>query len=419
VLKNSVIVALETLGCKLNQAETESLSREFASAGCSVVSPEGPCDIYILNTCSVTRMADAKSRQLLRQKRHRNPQTCIVALGCYAESGRRELERVAGVDLMVDNSQKPDLVQLLKERGYLKTNFSVQIPTAPQRTRSFIKAQDGCTNFCTYCIVPSVRGPEKSLPAGAVIDQIKQRVSEGFQEVVLTGTEIGRYQDNACDLKGLLARILSETAIPRLRLSSLQPQEVSNDLLRMWQDPRLCRHFHLSLQSGSDTVLNRMNRRYTSSRYRQAVELIRLLVPEAAVTTDIIVGFPGENEFEFETSRSFCREVGFARIHVFPYSPRAGTAAARMTPQVDEAVKRERARQMRGLAADSSARFCSDLIERTLPVLFEQKTGAQWSGLTGNYMKVFVDSDLDLTNRILNVRLLKSRRGGAAARLAD
>jgi threonylcarbamoyladenosine tRNA methylthiotransferase MtaB len=340
-----------------------------------------------------------------------------VAVGCYAQSGRRDLEKISGVDLIVDNTRKPNLVQLLKDRGYLKTGSNAQPPRTPQRTRSFIKAQDGCTNFCTYCIVPSVRGAEKSLPAAVVIDQIQQRVREGFQEVVLTGTEIGRYQDGACNLSALLARILNETSIPRLRLSSLQPQELSGDLLRLWQDPRLCPHFHLSLQSGSDTVLSRMGRHYTSEQYHQAVELIRSLVPGAALTTDIIAGFPGETESEFAASLEFCRDIGFARIHVFPYSPRAGTPAAGISPQIAASVKRERADQMQALARSSSACFNSSLIGRTLPVLFEQKTGDHWTGLTGNYVKVFVDSSRDLANRILNVRLLKCRNGGVAATL--
>ena len=322
--KTEVRVALETLGCKLNQSETEMLSRQLEQAGCKVVSAVEKADIYILNTCTVTHVADRKSRHFLRMARRRNPDAMIIAIGCYAERSFQDLSEIEGVDIVAGNKDKMNLAQVLKDAGYFKSIEAKSNSVRGNRTRSFIKAQDGCNNFCSYCIVPVVRGREKSLPPDQVINEINQRVADGYQEIVLTGTEIGRYFSGGLDLKWLLERILSDTGILRLRLSSVQPQEISPELIRLWKNPRLCRHFHISLQSGSDAVLRRMNRRYSTVDYSKAVELIRSEIPDVAVTTDIIVGFPGESEDEFQESFDFCREMKFARIHVFPYSIREG-----------------------------------------------------------------------------------------------
>jgi len=252
-----------------------------------------------------------------------------------------------------------------------------------------------------------VRGREKSLPLDQVVAEVKDRVAEGYKEVVLTGTEIGSYNDEGAGLKGLLQRILKETEVARLRLSSLQPQEISPEFIGLWRDRRLCRHFHLSLQSGSDAVLSRMKRRYTVGDYQQAVASIRDTVPGAAITTDIIVGFPGETEAEFDESYQLCRQVGFARIHVFPYSPRRGTEAATMPDQIGDRVKRERSQRMLALAKESAQNFRRKFLGRTMPVLWEKQTNGIWSGLTDNYIRVYTKSDKDLTNQLLPVRLVK------------
>jgi threonylcarbamoyladenosine tRNA methylthiotransferase MtaB len=276
-----------------------------------------------------------------------------------------------------------------------------------RRTRAFLKIQDGCRNYCAFCIVPYVRTREECRPADNIIAQINERSSAGFKEVVLTGTEIGTYSSDGLNLAGLLERILKETNIKRLRLSSLQPMEITERFVRLWQDPRLCPHFHLSLQSGSDTVLGRMKRRYDTAGYRQAVRLIREAVPDVAITTDVIVGFPGETDKEYNETLEFCREMWFARIHVFPFSPRPGTAAADMLESVPAAVKKARNRQMLALARESITGFQRRLLDKTLEVLWEQKTGGTWSGLTGNYIKVYTRCTDDLTNKILPVRLLR------------
>jgi threonylcarbamoyladenosine tRNA methylthiotransferase MtaB len=367
-------IALDTVGCKLNQAETQLLARQLARAGYRLVAPEDGADVYVLNTCTVTRVADGKCRRLLKSARRRNPGALVVAIGCYVERDRQELAQIKGVDLVLDNSQKMDLLPRLEQSGRLLRPGAVS-SHADFRTRAFIKVQDGCNNFCSYCIVPMVRGREKSLPLEQVLDEVKSRVADGYKEVVLTGTEIGAYNDKGIGLKELLRRILADTGVARLRLSSLQPQEITPALIGLWQDERLCRHFHLSLQSGSDAVLKRMKRRYTTADYKRAVELIRKAVPGAAVTTDVIVGFPGETEAEFRESYDFARQMDFARIHVFTYSPRPGTKAADTPRQVDDKIKRERSRRMLALGRACVRSFRKGFLGKTMLVLWEKETG--------------------------------------------
>jgi threonylcarbamoyladenosine tRNA methylthiotransferase MtaB len=387
-------IALDTVGCKLNQAETQLLARQLARAGYRLVAPEDGADVYVLNTCTVTRVADGKCRRLLKSARRRNPGALVVAIGCYVERDRQELAQIKGVDLVLDNSQKMDLLPRLEQSGRLLRPGAVS-SHADFRTRAFIKVQDGCNNFCSYCIVPMVRGREKSLPLEQVLDEVKSRVADGYKEVVLTGTEIGAYNDKGIGLKELLRRILADTGVARLRLSSLQPQEITPALIGLWQDERLCRHFHLSLQSGSGAVLKRMKRRYTTADYKRAVELIRKAVPGAAVTTDVIVGFPGETEAEFRESYDFARQMDFARIHVFTYSPRPGTKAADTPRQVDDKIKRERSRRMLALGRACVRSFRKGFLGKTMLVLWEKE------------IRAYTKSDQDLTNQLLPVELVE------------
>jgi len=357
-------IAFETLGCKLNQAETEFLAKQFTEAGYQLVSPTDNPDVYILNTCTVTHIADRKARHLLRLAHRRNPSAVLVATGCYTQRAPKELSRLEGVSFVLDNSEKPQLLQLLRESGCLSKLSQVSITSQNSRTRSFIKVQDGCNSFCTYCIVPFVRGREKSIPVDQVIEEVKQRIRNGYKEVVLTGTEIGSYNHNSINLRELLEQILSQTEVARLRLSSLQPQEISPELIGLWRDKRLCRHFHLSLQSGSDSVLYRMKRRYITSDYQQAVSLIRDIVPDVAITTDIIVGFPGESE------------------------------------------------QMLTLAKETAQNFRQQFLGKTMTVLWEKKSNGIWSGLTDNYVKVFAKSKDNLTNKLLPVNIKELWKDG-------
>jgi threonylcarbamoyladenosine tRNA methylthiotransferase MtaB len=418
--------AFYTLGCKLNQAETESLVGQFSQSGFQLVSPNDVADVYIANTCTVTHIADRKSRHWLRLARRRNPRALIVATGCYAHRSSQELSKLA--DLVVDNTEKENLFALIqtlsldgREPGEGETMES-QVPAAAMRTRSLIKIQDGCHGPCTYCIVPKVRPREYSLPLSQIIDDVQRKVALGYKEVVLTGTKVGSYRHDTADLKDLIRRILDDTNIERLRLSSLQPSEISSQLLALWQDERLCRHFHLALQTGSESVLQRMKRSYSLDEYCRTVNLIREEIPDAAITTDIMVGFPGETDEEFEQSYSFCQQAGFASIHVFPFSSRPETAAARMPGQMKDKVKQERSRRMLELAKDSRLHFCEQFLGQILPVLWEQETkpgSGMYSGLTGNYIRVFARSKKPLGNDITPAKLAEFHSQGILGEIAD
>lgn len=413
-------VALDYLGCKLNQAEIQQLARQLEAAGYTIVDPEEKADIYILNTCSVTQTADRKSRHLLRMAKRHNSSARIIATGCYAQRAPEELKNIEGVELVLDNIKKMNLAGIL---GYISAPKSSNGPAiqwqGKRRTRSFLKIQEGCKNFCAYCIVPYVRNRESSVPADRVIALVRGLLANSYREIVLTGTEIGAYSFSGIDLEELIRRILAETAAPHLRVSSLQPHHVSPGLIGLWKSPRLCPHFHLSLQSGSDTVLKRMNRKYTSADYCKTVGLIRGAVPDVAITTDVIAGFPGETDEEFKETVAFCREMKFARIHVFSFSPRPGTAAASMPGQVPDAVKKSRSGIMLDLAKESAREFRRSFIGRTMDVLWEQQSSGTWTGLTGNYIKVYTKSPEELTNRIGPVKLVKLYRDGVWGELSE
>ncbi|MEE8620377.1 MAG: tRNA (N(6)-L-threonylcarbamoyladenosine(37)-C(2))-methylthiotransferase MtaB [Dehalococcoidia bacterium] len=409
-------VAFYTLGCKLNQAETESLASRFSQAGFQLVPPGDEADIYIANTCTVTHIADRKSRHWLRLARRRNPQALIIATGCYVQRNRQELAELA--DLIVDNEEKDHLLTLTQtfspERNGLSDSETKQsqMTVTTARTRSLIKIQDGCRSHCTYCIVPKVRSYEYSLPASQIIEAVKQKAALGYKEVVLTGTKVGTYRDNSTDLRDLVQRILTSTGIGRLRLSSLQPSEISPEFLALWHDERSCRHFHLALQSGSETVLQRMRRSYSLAQYQRTVDLIKDTIPDAAITTDIMVGFPGESDEEFEQSYSFCQQAGFANIHVFPYSLRPETAAAGMPEQVEDKIKQERNQRMLELSRSSRRKFYEQFLGQTMPVLWEKETSPGngiYSGLTGNYIRVLAHSEEHLNNEIVPLKLIGFR----------
>jgi threonylcarbamoyladenosine tRNA methylthiotransferase MtaB len=397
-------VVLNTLGCKLNQAETESLTWQLIGAGHLIVNNVKEADVFILNTCTVTAIADAKSRQLIRQALSHNPQASIIVCGCYAEREKERLEKIPGVSLVIDNASKSRLPSLLednilqKDKAFFSHGLEQRNHT---RTRSFIKIQEGCNKHCSYCIVPMVRGREKSVPLPQVLQTVRERLSEGYRETVLTGTNVGAYNDDGNNLRDLIRLILEETPVSRIRLSSLQPQEITPELISLWRNERLCPHFHLSLQSGSDNILHRMQRQYSLRQYKDSVSLIRSIIPEASITTDIIVGFPGETEDDFERSYLTCKDLQFARIHVFPFSPRPGTEAAQMRGKVQDNVKKERCLKMLALAEDSSRNYRALFLGKTRPVLWEsRRRDGAWHGLTDNYLPVKAYSDENLSNQI-------------------
>ena len=415
-------VAFQTLGCKLNQAESELLAWRFADAGYQIVSGDG-ADIYVLNTCTVTHIADRKSRHLLRLWRARNPEALIIAIGCYAQRAPQELAKV-GAGLVVGNESKMHLLDILKSEVPSVTNCPAGRLAADSvsRVRSFIKIQDGCNDYCAYCIVPQVRGRESCLPVADVVDEVKARVAAGYKEVVLTGTKIGDYKHNGANFRQLIERLLVDTNVERLHVSSLQPRHISPELLSLWGDSRLCRHFHLVLQSGSDTVLGRMRRRYSVDDYKEAVALIRKLLPDVAITTDIIVGFPGENAEEFEESYSFCKEIDFANIHVFSYSSRPGTSAAAMSDQVDDRLKKERSLRMLELARQSVHKFCQRFMGQRMVVLWENETvpgSGVYSGLSQNYIRISTKSNQVLTNQLRSVSVVRLHNQGLWGKVID
>ncbi len=402
-------VAFQTVGCKLNQAESEALARRFVDAGFELVdSREGP-DVYILNTCTVTHVADRKCRQYLRSAHRKNPRALVVAAGCYVERDAGEA-KVEGVDLAVGNAEKMHLVELVKNKMAVKEFTSVNnghTPvSSPFRTRSMVMVQEGCSRGCSYCIVPHVRGLERSVPAQTILSEIKARAHEGYREVVLTGTRIGVYGDEG-GLEGLLKRILAETDINRIRLSSLQPREISDSLVELWcGDERLCRHLHLALQSGCGATLERMRRNYSIDEYASTVNMVRQAMPDIAITSDIIVGFPGETDEEFEECYSFCAGIGFADMHIFPYSVRTGTPAANLPGRVPDKTKKARSLRMIELAKQSAADFRRKFRGQVMPVLWEErKENNLWIGHTGNYLKVFTMSDESLHNCLTDTKL--------------
>ena len=408
-MEQKCVTALHTLGCKLNQAESESLARELAARGYSITAGN-KADAFIINTCSVTHMADRKARHLVRMLRMLNPRARIVVTGCYAELAGEVLLN-CGADLAIANHDKQLLPDLLEAGSppRPKSERGADPENAAGRVRSFIKIQGGCRNFCTYCIVPLVRGRVYCTSADTVINEIKARVRDGYKEAVLTGTEIGSYDCRGFGLMDLIRAVLKETDIERLRLSSLQPQHISQELIDLWQNNRMCRHFHIALQSGSDTVLCRMNRGYDISLFRGAVALIRGSLRDASITTDVMVGFPGESDEEFAASYEFCGLMEFAAMHVFPYSARPGTLAAKMSGKINEKVKKQRSRDMLELAARSADEFAAGFTGKTVDVLWEnevRKGSGVYLGLTDNYIRTYADSRQALSNTIKAVRLI-------------
>jgi len=418
-------VRIDSVGCRLNIGEAEQLARSLAARGHRVVGPGDAADLMVFNSCAVTHVAARKSRKLIRHWRRNNPGAALVVTGCYAELSPAEVEGL-GVDLVVGNRDKDELPDLLQEAGLLRAEETLPEPDAVplqpdagaddgRRTRAFIKVQDGCDNKCTFCIVTVARGASRSRAAADIVAEIGALVDAGYREAVLSGVHLGSYGHDRQEpdaLVSLVRAILRDTEVPRLRLSSLEPWDLSDDFFALFEDnERLQPHVHLPLQSGCDATLQRMARRTDRNSFRRLVEEARRRAPDMSVTTDVIVGFPGETEAEFEASIGFVEEMEFAKLHVFRYSPRAGTAAAGMPGQVDAAAAQERSNRMHALGAELEARFRERFVGRTGEVLWEsaepRPEGLQWSGLTGNYLRVVSDPVLavDLGNRVTETRL--------------
>lgn len=409
-------VYLHTLGCRLNQAEIESMARRYLAAGHVVVLDPTEADVCVINTCAVTAEAARKSRQSIRHLNRANPDAAITVTGCYAQLEPRAVASLPGVTRIVPNDQKDALAPEAD-------NAEPPMPGMVGRTRAFIKVQDGCDNRCTFCVTTIARGASRSRPLREIVAEINALADAGYKEAVLTGVHLGAYgRDLGTDLRALVRAVLDETAIPRVRLSSLEPWDLAPDFFALWANPRLCRQLHLPLQSGCARTLRRMARRTTPASFAALIESARAHIPDLALTTDVMVGFPGETEAEFQESLAFVRAMDFARLHVFRYSLRKGTAAARMPDQIDETTKQARSTQMQALSDEGARRFRARFVGRELPVLWEAveaAEGRQWrnSGLTDNYLRVRLTAPRLLTNTITRVRLTRLEDGGLSGEL--
>ena len=424
--------AFYTLGCKTNQYETQAMEHLLLEKGHEIGSFEEACDGYVINTCSVTAVADKKNRAVIRRCRRDNPQAVIAVCGCYSQHDP-EAVRALGIDVIGGSGQRQAFVEMLLDAAGEKRHEE-QLDNAlgrrefeclpagglEERTRAMLKVQDGCVNFCTYCIIPYTRGPIRSAPLEVAVAQAKELALRGYREIVLTGIEIagwGQDQPGKPELALLVEEICKAVPDLRIRLGSLEPRVVTEDFCRRLSVfPNLCPQFHLSMQSGSDTVLSRMKRKYDTARYYQSVELLRKFFPECAVTTDMIVAFPGETEEEFAESLAFIRKCAFADMHIFPYSRRPGTPADKMPGQHNNATKETRSRAAIALAEEMSRAYREGFVGRTLEVLFEEREGEFYTGHAPNYIKVYARGE-NLHNEIRTVTVLEVYRDGVIGRL--
>ncbi len=418
--------ALHNLGCKVNAYETEAMQHLLEEAGYEIVPFTQKADVYVINTCSVTNMADRKSRQMLHKAKKNNPDSIVVAAGCYVQTSEKEVLNDLSVDIVIGNDRKHDLVRLLEEYSLDSVNDTVDdinvgkhdfeelfIDQTKEHTRAFIKVQDGCNQFCSYCIIPYARGRVRSRRFENVIAEVERLAANGFKEVVLTGIHLSSYGVDFEEVTGLLELIQAVNAvkgIERIRLGSLEPKIVTEHFAsELSKLDKICPHFHLSLQSGCDATLKRMNRKYTTKEYERGCELLRKYFVHPAITTDVIVGFPGETEEEFEQTKAYLEHIHFYEMHIFKYSKRKGTRAAVMPDQIDEQVKAARSEKLIALGHDMSKEFRKFYIGKNEEVLFEEKAvigdKEYFVGYTKEYVKVAKKTDENLENQIVSGRI--------------
>ena len=397
------VVATLTLGCKLNQAETQQAARELQQHGCLTIDRPAQADAYLINTCTITHVADRKARRLIRLAHKLSPDAPVIVTGCYAERDGRALSELAHVEVVPNGRKGEAAAAVLSAIEGIEPSLD-GASASSGRTRAFIKIQEGCDDVCAFCIVPYVRGRERATPIDEIVAAARERVDEGVQEIVLTGTQPGAYgrdRSDGASAATLIEALLSQTDAPRIHYSSIQPQDITPQLLACWDDARMCRHFHVALQSGSDHVLTRMRRRYSAGAFRDAVDTIRIAVPGASITTDIIAGFPGERDADHQDSLQMMEDVRFTDVHVFPYSQRPNTSASLLDDDVTPEVKRARARELRELGALQRRDALSAHIGAIETVLFESAD----SGLTDTYLPVRAEANVDLTNQLRSVRI--------------
>ena len=436
----SKVVRFVTLGCKVNQYETNAMAQKFLEKGYQIIeeiTPENEDikpDICIINTCTVTNMSDRKSRQMLRRMKEKNPKTIVVAVGCYAQVAKEELAKIPEIDLVLGNNEKVEVVKHVEE--YINNNINnVELDdvmyskefsdfgdvTYTEKTRAVIKIQDGCDRFCSYCIIPYARGRVRSRKPESIISEITQIASKGIKEVVITGIHIASYgkdfamsKDNKLAnyrLIDLLEEINEIQGIQRIRLGSIEPLLITEEFVeRLKKLEKICHHFHLSLQSGCDETLKRMNRRYTTEQFKEIVRLLRNAYSDVNLTTDIIVGFPGETDEEFNKTYQFLKEIKFYKMHVFKYSPRKGTKAAVMLNQINGDIKEERSKKLIELSDRNEIEYNNSYIGKNVEVLFEEEKDGMYKGHTQNYIMVYCQSKENLNNKIMDVVCEKAEK---------
>ena len=422
-------VAFCSLGCKVNQYETNAMAQKFIEHGYEVVEFDEYADVYIVNTCTVTNVADRKSRQMLRRAKEINKDATLVACGCYAQVAKDELKKIPEIDLIIGNNEKNDIIQIVEnhisQKGaedlvsdvmYKLDYVELGTTTYTEKTRAVIKVQDGCDRFCSYCLIPYARGHIRSRKIENVIEEIKKVVEEGINEVVITGIHIASY---GRDFKGeniglidLLEEINKIQGLHRIRLGSIEPTIITDEFVeRLSKLDKICDHFHLSLQSGCTETLKRMNRRYTTEEFKAVTKRLRAKFPNAALTTDIIVGFPGETDEEFNTTYEFLKEIAFYKMHILKYSQRKGTKAAVMTNQVDGKIKEERSKKLIELSNENEYNYNKKYIGKQVEVLFEEREGEYLKGHTTNYIVVKHKTDKDdLINKIAKVTVSEAKQ---------
>lgn len=423
-------VAFTTLGCRVNQYETEAMTEKFKKEGYELVPFEEYADVYVINTCTVTNIGDKKSRQMVNRARRKNEEAVIAVVGCYSQIAPEEVSKIEGVDVVLGTRNKGDIVywvnrareereKIIEVNDVLKNNVfeNLNISEYQDKKRAFLKIQDGCNRFCSYCLIPFARGAVCSKEPEKVISEAKELAEHGFKEIILSGIHIASY---GADLGGdwNLVKILQELdsveGIERIRIGSIDPQFFTEGTIdNLSELKKLCPHFHLSLQSGCDETLKRMNRRYTTKEYKDIVEGLRKNIKDVSITTDIIVGFPGETEEEFNTTYEFLKSIELSKMHVFKYSPRKGTKAAVMKEQVNGNIKDERSSKLIELDAKLEEQFMNKLIGKTMDVLYEQRYNGEessYEGYTPNYIKVVSKSSDDIEGRIVKTKLTEVKK---------
>jgi len=431
--------AFYTLGCKVNQYDTEAMIRIFEDSGYEIVDFDKKADVYVINTCTVTNLSDRKSRQMISRARTANPEAIIAVVGCYAQTASEEVAKIPGVNLIIGTKDRSKIVEYIKEiESGRRTNINtvdnimkihdfeeLKIDSYKERTRAYIKIQEGCSQFCAYCIIPYARGPVRSREPEAVLNEVKKLAAAGFREVVITGIHVASYGKDKgnISLLDIIKKIHEVEGIDRIRLGSIEPTTVTEQFVdEISGMDKFCPHFHISLQSGCDETLKRMNRKYNTQDYRKSVELLRSRIPDVAITTDVMVGFPGETDEEFEITYRYLDEISFAKMHIFKYSRRKGTPAAVMKNQVDQKVKEERSKRLIELSDRKAYEFNKRFVGRIMPVLFEKELKDEskiYEGHTTNYIRVVCNGDNSFKGEILNIRMLEASKDHIKGEFAE